>query len=96
MKRTYPQSIAQVMEQAFAEQGMSDTLYMYRAMQAWPAVVGPAINRLTVARRVADGVLYLRIPTAVVRQELSMQKSRLLQALNRAAGAEALHDIRFV
>lgn len=96
MKRNYPQPISAVIDNLFKERDMEDTLLMHRALAAWPQVVGAAINRQTVARRVESGILYVRINSAVIRQELTMHRSELLQALNKAASANVINEIKFV
>ena len=47
-------------------------------------------------RRVAAGVICVRIASAVVRQELSMQRTALISALNHAVGADVIKEIKFV
>lgn len=96
MKRNYPQQIKQVIDSMFKDRDMEQTLLMHRALAAWPQVVGPMINRQTVARSVDSGTLYVRIVSSVVRQELSLNRTALLEALNRAAGAVVINQIKFV
>lgn len=96
MKRNHPQKISQVIETLFRERDMESTLRMHRALAAWPDIVGPVINRQTVERRVASGILYVRVASAVIRQELSVHRAGLLLALNNAAGAEVINEIKFV
>ncbi|MCM1005596.1 MAG: DUF721 domain-containing protein [Prevotella sp.] len=95
MKRNYPQHIKEVIGTLFKDRDMESSLLMHRALGAWPQVVGPMINRQTTARRVDSGVLYVQIASSVIRQELNMHKADLLAALNRAAGADVLNEIRF-
>ena len=96
MKRTYPQSISEVVQSLMRDSHMEDTMLQHRALAAWPRVVGPMINRQTVERRVASGTLYVRIPSAIIRSELSLNKATLLAALNAAAGATVLTQIKFI
>lgn len=96
MKRSAPLHISDVLRLALKQNDMEASLAMHKALAAWPELVGPTINRQTVARRVASGVLYLRIPSAVIRQELSLHRSGLIKALNSAAGEIVINEIRFV
>jgi len=96
MKRNYPQPLSEIISGTLQEQHLEDKMLMYRASAAWPEVVGPVVNANTVARRVDAGVLYVRILPAVIRQEVSINRSRILEALNRAAGANVIFDIKFV
>lgn len=96
MKRTEPLKISEIVGRLLREQNMEDALLQHRALAAWPQVVGPMINRATAERRVADGTLWLRITSAPVRQELSMNRTALLHALNNLVGKEVIHSIKFV
>lgn len=96
MKRNYPLKISQVIEELFRDNDMEETVLMHRALAAWSVVVGPVVNRQTVERRVAAGVICVRIASAVVRQELSMQRTALISALNHAVGADVIKEIKFV
>lgn len=96
MKRSIPLSIGQIIDNLVRSEGLEDNLLAHRALSLWGTIVGPAINRLTTERRVAQGVLFVRITSATVRQELSMQRTPLLEALNKALGKPVITDIRFI
>ncbi len=96
MKRTEPMKISQIVETLFKDRDMEDTLLRHRALQVWPQVVGPIINRNTVERRVSGSVLWLRVVSAPMRQELSMHRTRLVAALNELVGKQVITDIKFI
>lgn len=96
MKRNYPQRISQVIDTIFKDNDMEQTMLMHRALAAWPQVVGPMINRQTVYRSVDKDTLYVRIPSSVIRQELSMHRNELIKALNKAVGADVLSNIKIL
>lgn len=96
MKRNYPLPLSEIISGALQEHNLEDKMLMYRAGAAWPQVVGPLVNSNTVLRRVDAGVLYVRILSAVIRQEVSINRTRIMQALNRHAGANVIFDIKFV
>ena len=96
MKRNYPLPLSDIISGALQEHNLEDKMLMYRASAAWPCVVGPMINANTVMRRVDAGVLYVRILSAVIRQEVSINRSHIMGALNRCAGANVIFDIKFV
>lgn len=96
MKRTEPMSIAQIVDRLMREENLEEGMLQHRALGAWGAVTGPVVNRCTTERRVAGGVLYVRVASAPVRQELSMQRTALIEALNRYVGKDVIKEIRFV
>jgi len=66
----------------------------WRALAAWPAVAGPTIAARTVAERVVDGVLHVRVANASWAQELAFFRGELTARLCARAGP-ALRDVRF-
>jgi len=95
MKRTEPLKVSQIIDNLFKERDLEDTLLRHRALMMWPSVVGPAINRLTVERRLSGSTLLLHILSAPMRSELSMNRSALIDALNRRVGKNVISDIKF-
>lgn len=97
MKRTQPLRIGEIIENVVRSEGLEDNMLAHRALTAWGSIVGPAINRLTTERRVAPGgVMLVRIVSAPLRQELSMQRTPLIEALNKSLGKKIITDIRFI
>ena len=95
MKRTHAHSIGDIIEGFLKEEQLDTQLDEYRASALWPQVVGPGINRYTVSRDVRGGVMYVRLSSAVLRNELMMGRSSLIQRINEALGHEVIHEIVF-
>lgn len=95
MKRTYPKHIAAIINEAMERAGLTDTLNEQRASAAWVDVVGPVINRYTSRRYVDHGVLHVYLTSAPLKNELSFNKSRLIEEINRLTGADVVKDIAF-
>ena len=95
MKRTYPKHIAGIIEEAMSRAGLTDTLNQQRAAAAWPDVVGPVINRYTTKRYVDQGVMHIYMTSAALKNELSFNRDRIITAINRIVGTEAITDIKF-
>ena len=66
-----------------------------RVINAWEEVVGKLIARHTDQMQIKDRVFYVKVDSAALREELSYQRSKLVKNLNKAAGVEAIDDIRF-
>lgn len=95
MKRTEPQQIGDIIQDVFERAGQKDNADRYRALVNWGNIVGGGINSLTTRRYVTDaGIMHVYISSAAVKQELMFKRSRLLEELNRYAGApDAITDI---
>ena len=66
-----------------------------KIVKGWPEVVGPFIAQYTREITIQNGVLYVRISSDSLRNELSFSKSVLRKNLNDLVGYELLRDIVF-
>jgi len=81
---------------AFLKENNLDTkLNETRITGAWEGVTGKLIARHTLQLNVKDRVLYVKVDSAALREELSFQRSKLIKKLNIAVGIEAIDDIKF-
>ena len=64
-----------------------------RAIQAWPQVVGPFIASHTIDLYIKNGVLYARVDSDALRNELTYSKSLLMKNLNERVGKEVVKEI---
>jgi len=66
-----------------------------RIISCWEEVVGKLISRHTNQMYIKDRILFVKVDSAALREELSFQRSKLVKKLNHAAAIEAIDDIRF-
>lgn len=77
------------------ENNLESRLNETRLVGAWEQVTGKLIARHTLQMNVRDKILYVKVDSAALREELSFQKSKLIAKLNKAAGTEVIEDIKF-
>lgn len=77
------------------ESGMKDRIDRLKAADAWKSVVGPDISAHTMRPYVKGSLMTVRTPDAPLRQELTMNRSALVKAINGIVGREIITDIRF-
>ena len=77
------------------DNNLESKLQETRVINAWEEVVGKLIARHTDQMQIKDRVLYIKVDSAALREELSYQRSKLVICLNKAADVEAIDDIRF-
>ena len=77
------------------DNNLESKLQETRVINAWEEVVGKLIARHTDQMQIKDRVLYIKVDSAALREELSYQRSKLVKSLNKAADVEAVDDIRF-
>lgn len=87
--------VADVLETVFSKNKLARGARKARPLVAWAEVVGPQLARTTRAVRVQDGVMVVETQDAVAANYLTMQRTRYLELLRAALGAEAPDDLRF-
>ncbi|MBR3648304.1 MAG: DUF721 domain-containing protein [Paludibacteraceae bacterium] len=97
MQRSNIQSIGEVIAQMLRENGMERPLMEKRIVEAWPEVLGPTVARYTGDISIQNGVLYVHIQSAPLRQELFNCRFQLVEKLQKAVGADGvIKDIRLL
>ena len=59
----------------------------------WADVAGPSINRYTLRRYVDHGVMHVYLTSAPLKNELSYSRAALVEAINKAVGADVVKEI---
>lgn len=95
MKRTEPIRIGEVLRQTIAQQGLTDGLARAAAIDAWAPLVGEAIASRCGRPVFRGDLLTISCPSPALRQELTMHRTRLAEAINRHIGRHVVTDLRF-
>jgi len=64
-----------------------------KIITAWEIVTGKLISRHTTQLQVKGRVLYIKVDSAALREELTYQRSKLVKKLNKAAEIDVIDDI---
>lgn len=95
MKRTAPQQIGDIITELLKQEHLDVQLDEHRAVALWPEVVGKAINGYTVSCKVEKGVMYVRLTSAPLRNEMMLTRSHLIKAINKRLGRDIIKEIIF-
>ena len=63
------------------------------ALQAWEEIIGKQISKYVADQKIYKGTLYVKLKSAVVRNELSYKKSELISQINNRLGKKLLTNI---
>ncbi len=74
---------------------MDDKFRSAALINAWPQLLGPMIAKHTSAISIVNGVLFLSLDSAPLRQELFQSRDKIIQLLNQEAGAEVIKEVVF-
>ncbi|MDD4609009.1 MAG: DUF721 domain-containing protein [Bacteroidaceae bacterium] len=93
MKRRESHSIGNLLRQYLRSEGLETPLNEQRLINAWPEVMGTLVSNYTDQLYIKNTVLFVKVSSAPLRQELSMRRALLVQKLNKQAGAQVITDI---
>lgn len=96
MIRKKAELVSDVLMTLLRQQGLEGPLNEYRLIQAWTVVLGRPVERYTRDLRIENQTLCVRLSSPALRNELTMQRTQLVQRLNAEVGAQVITDIRFV
>jgi len=85
--------LKEIVQEILKKYRLDEHLEETRLIQNWPAVCGPMIASHTSGLSVRDRILFVKVDSAALRQELQYRKETLLQMLNKSAGRELIKDI---
>lgn len=100
MART-PRRLGDVLSDVLQQYGLAQRLKEFQVVEFWAEVVGEQIAKITQAREVRDGRLYVEVSSAesassAWRNELYFLKAEIIAKLNKRLGQNIIHDIMFV
>lgn len=95
MKRGGTKSIAELVRLTCREEGIETPLNEYRLIQAWGQVLGAAVRSYTKELKIYNQVLFVKVTSSVLRQELQMNRKSLVRKLNDHVKAQVITDIVF-
>ena len=65
------------------------------ALNSWEKLMGTVITKNTREVFIKDKVLHVRLDSAVIREELTYAKSKIIDMMNASAGREIITDAIF-
>ena len=66
-----------------------------RVIDSWEKVVGGIFAKHTTHLSIKNGILYVKLDSSVLRSELAMARSKLVEMLNKEVGEKVIEDIIF-
>ena len=72
---------------------IKNRFYEQKLIAKYPEIVGPMISRYTESLQIRNRVLFLKIASPLVRNELSYARSSLTESLNKAVGKDVIDKI---
>lgn len=93
IKRKNEYSLKEVLDQLVKAYGLEGKLLETRIINSWEKVVGGILARHTTHLTIKNRILYVSLDSSVLRNELSMARSKLVDSLNKEVGQKVIEDI---
>ncbi len=93
MRKTNDKSIKEALEQLLQVYKLRRKFDETSLIAAWPELMGNAIANRTKEIYIRDKKLFLRIESSVIKNELLMMRSQILEKMNDKAGAKVVEEL---
>ena len=94
-RQSEEQPLNELVSKILKAYGLQDKMKNYDLIAAWPQLMGPAVAKRTTDIRIENQVLYLKIDSSVMRDELFHGKQIIIGRCNQFVGEELIRDIWF-
>lgn len=96
MGRTNDKPIKDAIEQMLKVYKLKRKFDETSLVVAWPEMMGTAIANRTKDIFIRDRKMFIRIESAVIKNELVMMRSNIIDKMNERAGASVIDEIIFL
>ena len=95
MERRKTTHINEIIQEILNKSNLKGRLDETTITKKWEEVVGKPMAQYTKNVYVSKGILHVEVTSSVVRNELMMNRSTLIERLNAITGNETIKDIIF-
>ena len=95
MERRKTTHINEIIQEILNKSNLKGRLDETTITKKWEEIVGKTMARYTRNVYVSKGILHVEVTSSVVRNELMMNRSTLIERLNAITGNETIKDIIF-
>lgn len=92
---TSDKSLGEVLRELFRTYRLEDKLNETRLISSWSDVAGKLVDRHTKKLYIKNRILYVRLDSPALRNELTYSREKLIRSLNEVAGLKVIDDIVF-
>lgn len=96
MRRTNDKPIKEAIEQMLKVYKLKRRFDETGLIAAWPKMMGKAVASRTTQLYIRDRRLYIKLDSSVLKNELVMIRSQILDKMNEKAGSGVLDEIIFL
>ena len=93
MRGNNNKKLGDVIKQLMKNPKLSEKLDKLNALEAWEEIIGSPIVKYINDQKIHKGVLYVKLNSAVIRNELSYKKTDIISKINQKMGPNFISDI---
>jgi len=93
MRRSKEQKIDELVKLVLKEQGLDVKLKELELIKAWENVIGKNVANTTTDLYIRNRKLFVHVRSSIIRNELMLIKTGLIQALNKEVNEKIIDDI---
>lgn len=86
-------SLSEAMNEFIRKNHLQKGMNKVDARHAWKEVMGPGVNNYTTRVELKDDILYVNLSSSVLREELSLGKTKIITLLNEGLGKELVKKL---
>jgi predicted nucleic acid-binding Zn ribbon protein len=96
MKENNSNNFKTAFQQFLREENLEKTYHEKRLLLLWPEIVGKPIASRTHNIFIKNKVLFVKLTSAPLKQDLTGKRDFIIQLINEKMGVSILDDIRFL
>ena len=93
MREKYDHTLKEVISELINAYLWKDDLDLVKLGNSWEKIVGRIIARHTQNLTVKNHTLYINVDSSVIRSELMLSRSKLVESINKEMGGKMIDDI---
>ena len=93
MRRQNNYKIGDVIRKLMQNPKLANRLEKLDAIYAWEEIVGKPICNYITDQKIHKNILYIKLKSSVIRNELSYKKTEIINEINQKIGKNLINDI---
>ncbi len=93
MKRGNTLAIREIIDEFLKKEHLDQGLLENRVVNSWEEVIGRTVARATTHVSMNNGTLYVKVNSSVIRNELLLIKSKIINVINQHIGHHIVMDL---
>ena len=92
-KRDNTQKLSSIIDKVINKNNLRHKIDQLNIIDIWRDIIGENIHKYVKEEKVKDYTLYIKLKSSVVRNEISYNKSGIIEKINKKIGKQAIKEI---